>query len=264
MAVRPPRTSTTMFARTLAFGALALLMTVPASQAASLEAPAACAMPYQAAPYNGPLAQAQTTLDNLAACTYHTHDAPAPLPVRILFVPYIPLPELFADEPATEPGAPVKESWCLTLVAEPTGEPRAQPIQFTCRVFPAEPGPEPQSYDPRADAEPRATLPEAASIDQAVLALVPFYGQFEDAQSGNLFEPQPLPGRVKSPSFCKADFECRAVTEPSMMSEETPLVPAEVFETLGYPLVCAQVYPYSLVCSAPNGAVELVLFLLKA
>lgn len=256
-----------MFARIAALGALALLITsVPASQASTLDLPVQCYAPYETTPYTGPESQLQNFLDDVAECGYHTHDAGAALPVRILFVPYIPLPELFADEPTTEPNnAPVKENWCLTLIGEPTGEPRAQPIEFPCRISTySEPGPEPQSYDPRAGAEPRAPLPQAMSVDQAVLALLPIYGQYEDAQAGKLLQPQPLPGQVKNPARCKADLECRTIGEPTMISEEAPLVPADVFETLGYPLVCAQVYPYSLVCSLPNGAVELVIFLLKA
>lgn len=157
-----------MFARIAAIGALALLMTVPAAQAAPApEMPFSCAMPYQAAPYNGPVAQLQTGLDNIAACTYHTHDAPA-VPLRVLFVPYFPLPTPGVDQPSAD----------------------------------------------------------------AVLAI---------------FEPQTMPGAVGPTKDCQVQTTC-----------------VDLFEIMGTPLVCAQVYPYSLMCSVPNTATQFAITLLKA
>lgn len=182
-----------MFARIAALGALALLMTVPAASASSLANPLACAAnTMQAAPYNGFQADTQA-LDNLAACTYRTHDAEVP-EFRLLFVPYVPNPA--GDMP-----------------------------QFGLEFVP----------------------------------YLPFLAEQQDPLT-----PQTLPAPIKSGSvWCKADQECRT-TQNTQLNGDENLLRAEVEQLFGGGFVCAQVYPYSMMCTAPNAAYQLLIFVLEA
>lgn len=194
-----------MFARIAALGALALLMTVPAGQAASFTSPLECAATYQAQPYTGPEADAESVLDALAACTpYNTHDGAVP-EFRLLFVPYVPA---------------------------------AETPEFGIQFVP---------YVPLPGTFTRDVSPADLALEVAAANFPLLFEQHQDP-----LEPQTLPGFFRPTAMCKADA-CY-YTGPTMTGGES--LPAQLAAALGYPMVCVQAYPYSLICTVPNAAFE--------
>lgn len=188
-----------MFAKTLAFGALALLLTVPAAQAAP---DVACLFRYQTTPYFGPIEALLGVVNRLDACA----------------------------EPSTEPTSRGAYADCLLLVDELNGEPQIQPFPACERQAPQQPeGPEPLQYNPRAKApervfilpdpaprrDPVGCTPELDVIQGACRLVEPESGpgiQSYSPQRGDSHRgAQPLPGGLKGPVVCKADAECRTL-----------------------------------------------------
>lgn len=117
-----------MFARTLAFGALALLIAVPAAAALP---DVECMLPgYSTTPFTGPLDKVEQLNQQIEGCMYRTHSTELPQ-ADIQFVPDLgalfqpnldPIPE-----PQPLPGKVKASTYCkLDLECRTLGEPSIQ------------------------------------------------------------------------------------------------------------------------------------------